>query len=197
MRNLSLLSLLVFLTAAAQPAFAQAQMTPQKFDQYPSFLELTSGGSDGTQTILRCGYMVGNSGVVLDPDYQEVTVMNPGKGMYSRFQHIDTSIVATSLASANSQELMLELVRPDGSVLAKHCESDANTDTINNCTTVQAFAPAAQITGAAQQMYAQCETLLREGEAQINAATADPGKTEVFKERMRDKLRVLEGPDRP
>jgi hypothetical protein len=185
---LTILSILPVMPATAQPG-------APSFDQYPSFLQLTSSMQDGTQVVLRCGYSSPNGqSVVLDPGFQEVSFLNQARGGYSRFQHIDNAVIATFTPPAGMQGVLLELVKADGSVMAKNCQMDVNNDTIANCQPAQPLAPAAQIKDQDQKTGAQCVTMLQQGGSQVNPSLASVPKTEAFKSGLRQKVNTLAAP---
>jgi len=191
MRMRFLLPGLVLLSAL--PVAAQTQ-GPQSFDQYPSFVQASAVGPDGTQSVLRCGYMVTPQGLFLDPGYREISVLNPGRGSYSRVQHIDDMIIATANDPRGTPDFLLELVKPDGSVTAKACTTDPNSDTISNCAHLAPFTFANQLGAADTETAARCDQLMREGSRQIDPSLADPQKTEIFKAGLRQKASILAAP---
>jgi len=167
----------------------------QSFDQYPSFIELTSTRDDGTQSVLRCGYSSPNGhGVSADPGYREISVMNPSHKSYSRIQHIDNDFIATSIDPNGSSDLLLELVKADGTVAAKKCQTNTENDTISNCQTIQPFTFVDQVKAGDQKIGSQCADLVRRSASRMNPALADPQKTEMFKAGLRQKVGILASP---
>lgn len=183
---------LFFLFAFSPPVFAQPG--PKSFDQYPSFIELTSIAPDETRVVLRCGYAAPGGKTEPDSGFEEISMLNDPRKTYARFQHIDNYIIATYAGPAQTQSLLLELLRPDGSVTAKLCQTDLNTDAIGNCRPAMPSIPVAQIHAEARKVAEQCRALFAQNGAQVNPARASPEKTESFKARLREKIRVLETP---
>ena len=190
------LSCLFLALAFALPGFAVAQTaTPQSFDQYPSFIELTSSTPDGAKVVLRCGYSSpAGKVVVLDPSYHELSVINEGHKTYSRIQHIDNYLVATSSDPTGGPGLLVELVKPDGSTVAKNCQTDLNNDTIGNCHTIQPFTFANQIKEGDEKIIQQCTNMMTESGSKINPTLASVPKTESFKATLRQKITTLTAP---
>ena len=171
-----------------------AQADKPSFDQYPSFLELSSSNNAETQSVLRCGYATNGSGVKLDPAYQRNFGDEP-KSPYSRIQRIDNMLIATSIdPTSNDSFLPVELVQPNGKTSAKNCQNDSTTDTIHDCHTIPPFTFVDQIKSGDQQITSQCRSLLKQGVAQINPALADVQKTEQFKDTLRQKVNALAVP---
>ncbi len=183
-----------FVLLFALPATAQTPAGPQSFDQYPSFVEASVTGPDGTQSVLRCGYMVTPQGLFLDPGYREISIFNPGRGSYSRVQRIDDLIIATANDPRGTPDFLLELVKPDGSVTAKACTTDPNSDTISNCAHLVPFTFANQLGAADTETGQRCDQLMREGSRQIDPSLADPQKTQTFKNALRQKAAILAAP---
>lgn len=196
MRRSGFHSFVVLIILAAISPAAFAQNGAQSFDQYPSFIELTTTLPTGTQVVLRCGYMVPpGRPATLDPGFQEISILNEKQGIYSRFQRIDDDIVATFRSpTAGDSGLVMELVKVDGSVKAKSCQTNIGNDTIENCKPAQPINAVDQIRTEEQKMAAQCSALLNQGASQINPATASPQKTELFKTGLRQKVKILDAP---
>jgi hypothetical protein len=132
------------MVAFSAPALAAAG--PQSFDQYPSFFELTSTTANGATAVLRCGYFSPSGRMVeLDKGFHEISIINKAQKYYSRIQHIDNAIIATTSDPTGGAGLLLELVKPDGSTVAKNCQTDVNTDTIGNCRALKPFTFADQV----------------------------------------------------
>src|ERR1700733_3278844 len=185
------LSCLFFAFVLVIPGIAHAQgtATPQSFDQYPSFIELTSATNDGAKVVLRCGYSSPNGQVVsLDPSFHELSILNEGHKSYSRIQHIDNFLIATSSDPTGGSGLLLELIKPDSSIVAKNCQTDLNTDAIGNCHSIQPFTFANQIQAGDQKIEQQCSDMIRESGGKINASLASVPKTESFKATLRQKI---------
>jgi hypothetical protein len=186
---------LIFTFIIPNIASAQATATPQSFDQYPSFIELTSATNDGGKVVLRCGYSSPNGQVVsLDPSFHELSILNESHKSYSRIQHIDNFLIATSSDPTGGPGLLLELIKPDSSVTAKNCQTDLNTDTIGNCHSIQPFTFANQLQAGDQKIEQQCADMMRESGAKINASLASVPKTESFKATLRQKIAILAAP---
>jgi hypothetical protein len=182
--------LLAAIIFAALP-FARAHADAPSLDQYPSFIEYSATAKDGVQIAWRCGYAAKDRAVALDPAFQESATLDPGHGTYVRIQHIDNSIVSSVSASAGGAQLLLELVRPDGSIAAKLCDRNPQADMIGNCRPAQPVQPAQQIVAAAQQLAAQCGTLFQQSVAKIDPSLANPQKTQQFMAGLRQKVAIL------
>ena len=78
--------------------------------------------------------------------------------------------------------------------MAKACQADLNSEAIANCQPIQPFTFANQIGSADAETATRCEQLMREGANQVNPALADPGKTEAFKDALRQKAAILAAP---
>jgi hypothetical protein len=191
----ALVPLAVIYFAASAQAQGVAQSGAQSFDQYPSFIEFTASTPDGTQSVLRCGYAANGGAIVLDPQFQEISVMNQAHKSYSRIQRIDNYLIATSVDPSGGSGMLLELVSPDGGpASAKSCQVNTTDDTIHDCRTVSPFTFVDQVKAGDQKIATQCAALLKQGGPQINPAVADPQKTEDFKAALREKVNILAAP---
>jgi hypothetical protein len=185
---------LVLLAASHHIVLAQ-QAGPQSFDQYPSFIELTSTTPDGAKAVLRCGYSSANGATIhLEPAFRELSVINEAHKYYSRIQRVDDVLIATSTDPTGGNGLLLELIKPDGSVVAKSCQTDLNTDSIGNCKSVQNFTFADQVKAGDAKIATQCDDLVRTNGNQLNPSLASPQKTEVFMAALRQKVATLAAP---
>jgi hypothetical protein len=172
-----------------------AQSGPQSFDQYPSFIELTSATNDGARVVLRCGYSSPNSqSILLDPTFRELSILNEAHKSYSRIQRIDDYMIATSSDPTGGPGLLLELIKPDGSVVAKNCQTDVSTDAIGNCHTIQPFTFANQVKMGDDKIAQQCTDMMRESGTKVNPSLASVPKTEAFKATLRQKVSILASP---
>jgi hypothetical protein len=187
-----------FLASAAMFALgfspAVAQSSAPSFDQYPSFIELSATTNDETQSVLRCGYAANGGQVALDPGYHEISVMNQNHHTYSRIQRVDNYLIATSIDPSSGQNLLVELVKPDGSLAAKNCQSDTESDTISNCRSISPFTFVDQIKAGDQQIATRCADLMRQAGSKINPSLADPQKTQAFKIGLEQKVNTLAAP---
>ena len=192
MNKSSFLASAALLVLFAVPALAQANAP--SFDQYPSFIELSTSTNDETQSVLRCGYAVSGGNIVMDTGFREISVMNQNHHSYSRIQHVDNMLIATSIDPSSGQALLVELIRPDGSVSAKNCRNDAATDTIHDCRSISPFTFVDQVKAGDQQVAARCAELMKQGGARINPGLADPQRTQDFKGNLRQKINILASP---
>lgn len=173
---------------------ALAQDAKPSFDQYPSFLELSATNTDGTQSVLRCGYTAKDGHITVDTAFHEISVMNQAHKSYSRIQRLDGFMIATSIDPSGGGGLLVELVEPNGTIRAKNCQNDEASDMIRACRSISPFTFVDQIKAGDQQIATQCEELIKQGMAQINPALADPQKIEQFKNGLRQKVNILAAP---
>lgn len=179
---------------APAPTPAPPGVQSQNFDQYPSYLEMTSALQDGTQVVLRCGYTQSGTTSMADPGYMEMTVLNQGNGTYMRYQRIDNKLIMTVPVPGGVGRFLLEVVEPTGMVIAKSCQNNSANDTISGCTPGQPFMPAPQAMAQDQNASNQCGALLNKVTPQLDHFTYSAPKTQIFKNALRQKVGVLEAP---
>jgi len=194
----TVLGILVITLIAALPAMAQTYggapnaPTPN-FDQYPSFIETSSTLQDGTQVVLRCGYAATSAGIVPDASFVETSVLNERSGSYIRTQRIDHTIMLTTTGGAQGRYL-IEATEPTGLLVAKGCQIDTATDSVQGCMPVQPTISAQQMITQDQNAGNQCSAFLTKATPQLDPATYNAQKTELFKNNLRQKARILETP---
>lgn len=168
-----------------------------KFEQFPSFGQLTSTDNMGTQTILRCGYTISNDQnakvAVIDPEYHEISVLNPTQHTYSRLQHVGDYIIATFMPP-DGQGLTLEMVKPDGGMVTKNCKTDLNNDAIANCSNAQPMVSAAEIRDDDQKITPQCGDLLLKSKTDFKPDLANPQLAAAYKASFSQKIQTLAAP---
>ena len=163
-----------------------------KFDQFPSFGQLTTTDKDGTQTVMRCGYSVSNNkAIIIDPEFHEITSLNPIQHSFTRLEHVKDVIIATYMPPTGAG-LLVELVKPDGSVATKSCQTNLNNETIANCGDAQPMASAADIRDADQKIIPQCSDLLQQSKADIKPDLANPALAAAFKAGYQPKIEMLD-----
>lgn len=187
---ISIRSCLGALLIAAAP-FAHA--LADSLDQYPSFIEYTTADNAGTQVTMRCGYSSRDGKTVsLDPSYLEISTSNEKKNnRYSRLQRIDDVLIATEIAPVGKTGLVLQLIKPDGSVVARNCQTNTNDDTISDCKPNNPFTKPDQVKAEGRRMNTLCQSLIENTRAQINPRRASPQQTEETKARLRQKVATL------
>ena len=178
-----------------------ASATKSKFEQFPSFAQLSSTDKDGTESVLRCGYTISNdaatkNAAIIDPEYHAITLLNPERHSYSRLEHIKDVTIATFMPP-EGQGLVLELVKPDGTLATKNCKTDLNNEMIANCTPAQPLASAAEIRDSDQKITPQCSALLQQNKAEIKPDLANPQQAVLFKSSFAQKVQTLETPEAP
>ncbi|HEU0117265.1 MAG TPA: hypothetical protein VFR09_01420 [Alphaproteobacteria bacterium] len=181
-------------TAAIAQGFAPQNSTPQaKFDQYPSFIEINSTVADGTQVSLRCGYAQVGNNITADAGYMEMTFLNESSGSYLRYQRIDNKLILTAPQQGMKGQFLLEVVEPNGSATAKSCQFNPVGDSVSNCIANKPFMTSQQATQQDQSAAQQCGDFLNKATPQLDRVTYNAQKTEVFKNSLRQKVRILEG----
>ncbi len=194
------IALLAFSSAAHAQAYAPAPVTPtapaapttQNFDQYPSYIQMSSQMPDGSEVVLRCGYTQNGITILADPAYMEMSVLSNGN--YLRYQRIDNKLVVSVPAQEGVTRLLMEVVEPTGITIAKNCQSNNANDTIQGCVGAQPFMPAAQVQQQDQNAASQCGALLARATPQLNRTTYSAPKTDIFKNALRQKVGMLEAP---
>ncbi len=171
MPRLTLSLLIAALTLSAPAAFAQATINghPADFDQYPSFLEVTTHLPNNVETVLRCGYGQNGNTIVPDASFMELSVINANS--YARYQRIDNKIIMTAPAPGMPGRFLLQVTEPNGLIAAKNCQLNLSTDTIQNCTTAQAFLPAAEATKQDQGAAQQCGDLFAQATPKMDSTS--------------------------
>jgi hypothetical protein len=194
MRRLTLSAFAAVLILASSSAHAQATVNgnPADFDQYPSFLEVTTHLPNNVETVLRCGYGQTGSTIVPDAGYMETSVVTTTN--FTRYQRIDNKIIITAPAPGVAGRFLLQVTEPNGLIAAKNCQLDLNSDTIMNCTMVQPFVPAAEATNQDQTAAQQCGSLFAKATPQMATTTFSAQKTDQFKNALRQKVAIIEAP---
>jgi len=183
---------LLILSLVCLPLSAKADAVgAQSLDQYPSFIEFSSMSPDSTQTILRCGYISDGKTVSLNPNFLEVTQHNAGRGLYTRLQHIDDTIIATTPAPQGSYGLYLQILGGDGALTAATCQTDTATDTILDCHRAPAKTVANDMMLNDRKLGMQCGDVISQGKSKIDPKLANPEKTEEFMAGLRKKIEML------
>lgn len=192
--TLSVLTAACLLTSSAAYAQATVNGHPADFDQYPSFLEVTTHLQGGAEVVLRCGYSQNGTTILPDAGFMETSVINPAANSYARYQRIDNKIIITGPAPGVPGRFLLQVTEPNGATAAKSCQIDLNSDTIQNCVKVQAFIPPADATNQDQGAAQQCGSLFAKATPQMNPNDFNAQKTEMFKNTLRQKVAILEAP---
>ncbi|MFY9288716.1 MAG: hypothetical protein WAO98_09485 [Alphaproteobacteria bacterium] len=184
----------VFALCVALPAVAHAQasVNGQKFDQYPSFIETSMQTQDGTQVVLRCGYVQNGSNIVADPGFMETSTMNTNRNLYLRYQRIDNRILVTTPSSKIPGRFTVAVAEPNGIVLAKTCMFNGSNDTISACVAEQPIMTSAQMTSQDQLTASKCGEFLANAAPQLDRTTFNAQKTEAWKNALRQKVGMIE-----
>lgn len=195
MRTLTLSILLASLVLSST-AFAQATLNghPADFDQYPSFLEVTSHLPNNAMGVLRCGYSQTGTTITPDPSYMESTVLNPASNGYARYQRIDNKILITASAPNMAGHFLIQVLEPNSTMAAKNCQMDLNTDSVQGCVNVKPFISAVDATNQDQGAAQQCGSLFTQALPQMDTTSYNLQKTEQFKNAVRQKVAVIEAP---
>ena len=183
---------LTFVTPLYAQTFGSAQAPAAKFDQYPSFIEMSASGQNGGEALLRCGYGQNGTAIVADPGYMETSALNPA-GSYTRYQRIDNKILLT-IPAGNSGRFIVEVVEPTGMTIAKNCQINTSNDTLLSCVAAQPFMTAQDAANQDQAAAGQCGDFFNKSLPQLNGFTYNQQKTNVFKNALRQKVAVLEEP---
>lgn len=176
-------------------AYAQATVNghPADFDQYPSFLQVSTHMPNNGEAILRCGYSQTGATILPDAGYMESSVINPLNNGYARYQRIDNKIVITAPAPVPGH-FLVQITEPNGIVAAKNCMMDLNTDMLSSCTNAQAFISAADANKQDQGAAQQCGDLFNKAMPQMDKVSFNQQKTDQFKASLRQKVAILEAP---
>ena len=192
MRTLLFSLALLSVSGAAHAQMMQPQQQAQpSFDQYPSFIEMSTS-AQGIQSVLRCGYTAVAGQISADPGYYELTTLNQGSGMYLRIQHIDGKTIATTVGG-NQGRFVLQVGGPNGATIAKECLNDPATDSLQGCVPAQPFMAPQDLYGQDQNVAGQCSNFLSKATAQLDPNTYNLQKTQLFKANLRQKAALLEG----
>jgi hypothetical protein len=194
MRHSSLILAAAFMSLSTL-AYAQGTVNgnPANFDQYPSFIEMTTA-SNGSEILLRCGYSSNGVNIMPDPAFMESAVQNSANSSYARFQRIDNKILITAPAPGSPGRFVVQVTEPNGNVIAKSCMFNGASDTLQNCLAAQPFVPAVETARQDQGVAQQCGDFLAKATPQLDAHVYDLRKTEIFKNALRQKIAIVEAP---
>lgn len=163
------------------------------FDQYPSFIELTTA-SNGSEILLRCGYSSNGVNITPDPGFMESAVQNNSNSSYARYQRIDNKILITAPAPGSPGRFVVQVTEPNGNVIAKSCVFNIASDTLQNCLAAQPFVPANEAAKQDQGVAQQCGDFFAKANPQLDVHGYDLQKTEIFKNALRQKIAIVEAP---
>ncbi len=196
MRVYALPFAVLLLAFAGGAANAQATVNghPADFDQYPSFIQVTTHLPDSSEAVLRCGYIQNGTSFVADPGYMESSIFNQTTGSFTRYQRIDNKILLISPAPNSPGRYLLQVTETTGLMATKNCQFDPSSETISNCMAAQPFMTAPNAQAQDQNAAQQCGSVFAKATSKLDTTTYNLQKTDLFKAGLRQKVALIEAP---
>jgi len=165
--------------------------------QYPSVFEFKGravGGPPDAQFSLRCGDSVSAGQLAPEPTTNDLTLASVGA--YTRYQFIDGKPVISTLdagrAAGEGREVKVQVTEADGTMKAKSCTQNTQTDTLQGCTPTAPFLDAQQVNAMMQALLGECGQFMGQVGSQANPSIYDARKTQAWKAKLSQTLAAVE-----
>jgi len=165
----------------------------ETFYEYPFMIQIGGkvvGGPPDVNFTMQCGIALSSDGkkALLDLSLIDLAVHSKTSGGWnSRYQIIDDSVVVrvadpqslTEPVTASGPKLrtLVELVKPDGQIVAKNCASDASDGKLDACVTTEPFMTIEGAKKALQAAVASCQNLMEGLGDNVQPSLIDPVET--------------------